>query len=79
MSSPNSNDASQWKQLYEHAILELDPTKLPDRIADARRAILDRAEEVLTRPPDGERHALNSALSTLRLLETVAARERSAA
>jgi hypothetical protein len=79
MSSPNTSEVSQWKRLYECALLELDPNKLPERIAEARRSILDRAEEVLTRPPDEERKALNGALSALRLLETVAARERSAA
>src|SRR5437879_11637259 len=45
MPSSDSSDVSQWKQLCERAILELDGTKLPERIADARRAILDRAEE----------------------------------
>jgi hypothetical protein len=81
MPSPTSHpdSSAQWKQLYEAAILELDSMKLPERIAVARRAILDRAEQVLTRPPDGERHALNNALSTLRLLEDVAVREKSAA
>jgi hypothetical protein len=68
-----------WKQLYESAILELDTTKLPKRIIEARHAILDRAEEILTNPPSDERHALNSALRTLRLLDEVAARERSSA
>src|SRR5207302_3724015 len=41
-------------------LLELDSNKLPERMAEARRSILDRAEEVLTRPPDEERHALNN-------------------
>ena len=75
----HSDISSKWKQLYECAVLELDPNKLPERIAEARRAILDRAEEVLAQPPDGERHALDSALSTLRMLEVVVAREKSAA
>jgi hypothetical protein len=72
-------DIDGWKQLYEIAILEIDSTKLPKRIAEARCAILDRAEDILTNPPSDERHALNDALRTLRLLDEVAARERSSA
>jgi hypothetical protein len=78
LSSRNSYSA-RWKQLYEGAILEVDDTRLPNRIAEARSAILDRAEEILTDPPSDERHALNNALRTLRLLDDVAARERSSA
>lgn len=63
-----SLSVAAWKQLYESAILELDSTKLPKRIIEARHAILDRAEEILTRPPSDERSALNSALRTLRHL-----------
>jgi len=70
---------SQWKQLYESAILELDSTKLASRIAEARRAILDRAEETLTYPSSDENRALNNALHALRLLEAVVAREKPAA
>jgi hypothetical protein len=72
-------DIAGWKQLYETAILEIDNSKLPKRIAEARRAILDRAEEIQTNPPSDERHALNNALRTLRLLDEVAAREGSSA
>ncbi len=64
-----------WRQLYECAILELDNGRLPERITLARRAILDRAEEVLTSPAGEEHRALNDALRALRILEEVAARE----
>ncbi|MGA8620989.1 MAG: hypothetical protein WB660_20990 [Candidatus Sulfotelmatobacter sp.] len=40
-----------WKQLYQYAILKPDFTKLLQRIAEARHAILDRAEEMMTNPP----------------------------
>jgi hypothetical protein len=70
---------TQWKQLYESAILELDSTKMPSRIAEARRAILDRAEETLTYPSSDENRALNNALHALRLLEAVVAGEKPAA
>jgi hypothetical protein len=71
--------ASSWKQSYERAILELDSHQLPGRIADARHAIFDRAEEIFIKPPGGENHELHDALRALRLLEDVAVRERSAA
>jgi hypothetical protein len=58
----------QWKKPYEAAILELDPTKLPRRISEAHQAILNRIEELLTRPSDSEQHALNDALRNLRIL-----------
>jgi hypothetical protein len=60
--------APQWKKLYEAAILELDPTKLQLRINEAHGAILDRAEQLLTRPSDSEQQALNDALRNLRVL-----------
>jgi len=41
---------SRWKQLYAAAILELDDTKLPNRIAKARVAMRARAEDPLTSP-----------------------------
>jgi hypothetical protein len=77
--SPGSSFASSWKQFYQRAILELDSNQLPGRIADARHAIFDRAEEILTKPAGGENHQLHDALRALRLLEKVAVRERSAA
>jgi hypothetical protein len=36
-----SFDIAGWKQLYQTAILEIDSTRLPKRIAAARQAILD--------------------------------------
>jgi hypothetical protein len=40
--------AGTWEQLYECAIVELDHAQLPGKILDARHAILDRAEDILT-------------------------------
>jgi hypothetical protein len=68
--------SSIWKQLYECAMLELDNSKLPERIAAAHRAIVDRVEEIATNQSDDEHCALNDALRALRLLEQVAAREK---
>ena len=70
MHNEKDNDARvpQWKKPYEAAILELDPTKLQQRISEAHQAILNRIEELLTRPSDSEQHALNDALRNLRIL-----------
>lgn len=68
--------SSTWKDLYEYAMLELDKSKLPERIATAHRAIVDRAEEIVAQQSDDEHYALNDALRALQLLEQVAAREK---
>ena len=76
---PSGGSASRWRQLYECAILELDHSKLPGRITEARHAILDRAEEILTRRSCDEHQALNTALRALRLLEEVVVNQNPAA
>jgi hypothetical protein len=68
--------SSTWKDLYECAMLELDNSRLPERIAAAHRAIVDRAEELVASQSDDEHYALNDALRALQLLEQVAAREK---
>ena len=70
---------ASWREFYQSAMLELDNTKLSQRISDARHAILDRAEEIMTASPSDERGALNDALRALRVLEDVTTRERPAA
>jgi hypothetical protein len=72
----SSGDA--WHRLYESAMLELDDTKMLTRIVEARTAILDRAEDILTNSSSQERRAINEALQALRVLEAVA-RKKSAA
>jgi hypothetical protein len=42
-----SQGEQSWKQLYEAALLELDPNRLPQRIADAQKAIAERALALL--------------------------------
>jgi hypothetical protein len=39
-----------WTELYQLAVMEFDPTRLVQRISDARNAILDRIEETHTKP-----------------------------
>jgi hypothetical protein len=67
---------STWKGLFECAMLELDHSKLHERIAAAHRAIVDRVEEMVADPSDDEHYALNDALRALQLLEQMAAREK---
>ena len=67
--------SAAWRQLYESAVLELNNRRIQERITVARRAILDRAEEIMTKPASDEQRALIAALRTLRTLEDVAARE----
>ena len=39
-----------WKALYQLAVMEQDPAKLPHRISQARSVILDRIQETLATP-----------------------------
>ena len=58
-----------WKHLYQLAAVEMDPAKLPQRITDARNAVLDRIQETVAAPIDYEEHQqLSDALNGLRVL-----------
>ena len=70
---------SRWKQLYAAAVLELDDTKLPHRIATARAAMRDRAEDSLTSPSGEEDRALNDGFRILRVLEEMTTKRNPAA
>ena len=59
----------EWKVLYDAALRETDPSKLPERIATAQNAILNRIEESMRSPAFGEHCAMNDALRNLRRLE----------
>ena len=72
----STRTSERWRKLYERVILEPDQSKWPQRIAEARRAILSRAEEIGKNPPGEEHQHLENALRTLRSLEEVAAREK---
>jgi hypothetical protein len=53
-------------QLYEAAVLELDPTKIQQRIAEAEKAIAKRALAVMREGGNGaEREALANAMRAL--------------
>lgn len=74
MSDIISNNAaqSQWRQLFEAAVLELDPEKLPGRIAKASVAVLDRIEGGFPNLSEGEQLALHDALDMLLALHDAA-------
>jgi hypothetical protein len=44
MSTAVTPSPQSWRELYQLAFQELDPVKLPQRIADARVAVLNRIE-----------------------------------
>ena len=75
--SSGTNLSTRWKQLYAAAILELDDTKLPNRIAKARVAMRARAEDPLTISSDEERRTLDDAFRILRVLEQMTTKKKS--
>ena len=60
-----------WKQLCLAGVSELDPTKLPRRLADARSAVLDRIEDNFSKPSNDEQLALRNALDALAALRAI--------
>lgn len=62
----DQNRPPAWKQLCLAASLEVDPTRLPERIEEARYAILDRIEERFPqKSADEEQVELRVALEAL--------------
>ena len=60
----------KWQQLYEQAVMEGDPQKIPERIADTREAIAGRLRD-LEHDSDhhSERHRIEDALFALAVQE----------
>ncbi len=77
MSDISRNDAAHplWRQLCQAAVLELDPEKLLNRIAQARTAVLGEIEGGSSNSSLAERLALSDALDTLTALREIAQRE----
>jgi len=64
-SDPTSHQTTNWRSLYEAAIMESDGRKFLERITEAKHAIMDRLEN-LNRSNDGfETEALMNALNAL--------------
>ena len=78
MSDIIPNDAAhaqEWRRRYQAAIMELDPAKSLQRIAEARSTIVDQIEDSFSKPSDTEQVALCNALEMLTTLRTIAERE----
>ena len=43
---PRSPDSRYWRQLYRAALSEIDKSKLPERVAEAEKAVVLRAREL---------------------------------
>ena len=70
MNKADSGTAAEWKHLYEAAVLELDRRRLPSRIEEARRAILQCLES--TDPTDhAHTQHLTNALQVLQELRRI--------
>jgi len=64
-----------WKELYQLAMLEMDPAKLPSAITRANDAILDSIERIDRNALGHELSTLNDALNGLRVLRREYERE----
>jgi hypothetical protein len=60
-----------WRELYHAALFETDTSKLPQRIGEARKALVVRSRELFATSPnyDGEPEAVENALYALQALE----------
>jgi hypothetical protein len=67
--------AQEWRRRYQAAIMELDPAKSLQRIAEARSTIVDQIEDSFSKPSDPEQVAPCNALEMLTTLRTIAERE----
>ncbi len=63
-------DNRSWRELYRDAILEVDRSLLPERIAAAQEALSARARELFDAEGDNieEEHALDDAMYALKAL-----------
>jgi hypothetical protein len=81
MNTPDwkSPDSANWRDLYKAAILELDPTKMFERIAEAEKALRQRAKELFQIPGDNieEEQALDDAMYALHALQSTGKRSSS--
>jgi len=68
--SSKSLESSAWRDLYKAALFEVDKTKLPERIAQAEKALVLRARELFHRAGDNieEEQALDDTMYALHAL-----------
>ena len=64
-------ESKKWQQCYKAAIVEADSTKLPDRIAEAKKVIAQRARELFQTTGNNfdEEQALDVAMCVLHALQ----------
>jgi len=69
---PNSAERPNWRELYRAAILELDSSRLPERIVEAESVVIARARELFQQGGDNgeETENLNDAMYALRALRS---------
>jgi hypothetical protein len=77
----SSLSLSSWRELYKAALFETNHEKLPERIANAEKAIVARARELFATSADTieEDQALDDALYALRALHSCVSRHTAAA
>ncbi len=65
-----SPESTNWLHLYRAAILEMDPSKLSQHVAEAENALTQRARELFQKTEDNieEKRALDNAMYFLRTL-----------
>jgi hypothetical protein len=62
---------TDWRALYRAAILETNPSVLPQRVSEAEEAVLTRGREIFYDPGTlEEKEALEDALYALRAFKT---------
>ncbi len=61
-----------WRELYKAAIREFDSAKLPDRIAEAKRVLVQRARELFQKTGNNleEEQAVDAAMCSLHVLHS---------
>ena len=67
------SESTNWRELYRVAILELNPSKLPQHIAEAERALIERGRELVQEAGDNseEERALEDARFFLQALRRI--------
>ncbi len=70
-----------WRELYKAALFETNRDRLPERIAEAEKAIVARSRELFASPTDTieEDQALDDALYAVRALQSCVTRQTAAA
>ena len=76
--SSKSLDCRAWRELYKVALFEVDKSKLPERVAQAQKALALRARELFHIAGDNieEEQALDDAMYALHALRNISQTNR---